>query len=121
MMFRYLVIITLLICIANSVQFPITPIGQCYDGVKILMDENAYPGARIAYWGPNISAGESSNIPGHVELILPNGTYIDPHYGIVLDSRSPGVIFDNMSQLDKHITRVIQINNKVTEHCYEEN
>jgi len=97
-----LVLIAFLVFTASAVQFPLAPLGSCYAGIKYLVD--IFPDGKIAYWGTNISAGDFGEKPSHVELLLPNGTYVDSYYGFVINTRPPDMLFDNLSQLHRYIT-----------------
>jgi hypothetical protein len=94
-------IIVMILNNVGAITFPVAPLGHCYDGVKALMEENAYPGARIAYFEPT-----SDSPSGHVELILQNGTEIDSHYGVLpkMYQQKPDKVFDNMTELDNYVT-----------------
>jgi len=61
-MLRVAMILFALIAPIGAVNFPVAPLGMCYDGIEHLVEIGAYPGSEIAY------NSQMDNGQGHVWL-----------------------------------------------------
>jgi hypothetical protein len=99
---KILLVVIALIIPAFAVSFPVVPMGMCYDGCQKLMEENAYPGAKIAY------NSQMSNGQGHVWLIQ-GDKIIDTYYGEMPNQTSgyqAEAIYDTWEEFDSSLPRI---------------
>jgi hypothetical protein len=97
-MLKVIMLAMVLILPVTAVQFPVAPLGLCYDGCEKLIRENAYPGATIAY---------NSSI-NHVWL-LHDGKVIDTYFGEMTIKQSgyvPEKVFDTWEEFDSSLPRI---------------
>jgi hypothetical protein len=91
------IILLILLQISSAQQFPVTPLGHCYDGVKEL--SKYYPAEDILFCYNQFPE------PGHVWLLV-RGQPIDSYYGLVDATyywTHPEHTYKTFDELDKGI------------------
>lgn len=94
------IIVFLLLCTTATCQFPVAPLGMCYDGVHILA--GMYTGHQVQYACNAPVAGSQ----GHVWCLV-DGQPIDSYYGPMAGDEweHPQFLYNSLEELDAGIDK----------------